>query len=66
MSRPNRKYKNSEIWVQVLAESNYLERIGKNPFNPKQPLVKYKHVGTLFKREKTHTCLGVRISKPPF
>lgn len=66
--RPNRKHKNSETVVQVLAEACYLERIGKNPLNPKKPMPKHrKHWYALHGREMRRDCMGNRINnKAPF
>lgn len=66
--RPNRKYKNDEPVVQVLAKMSYLERIGRNPYNESEPMPKYsKYWNTLHGREKRRDCMGNRINnKPPF
>lgn len=66
--RPNRKYKNDEPVVQVLARMDYLERIGRNPYNSSEPMPKYsKYWDTLYGREKKRDCMGNRINnKPPF
>lgn len=66
--RPNRKYKNDEPVVQILAKMSYLERIGRNPYNESEPMPKYsKYWNTLHKRDKVRDFFGNRINnKPPF
>lgn len=68
MGRPNRKYKNDEPVVQVLAKMSFLERIGRNPYNESEPMPKYsKYWNTLHKRDKVKDCMGNRINnKAPF
>lgn len=68
MSRPNRKHKISTGVVRVLSRMKYLERIGRNPYKPNEPMPKYsKYWNTLHNRKKRRDCMGNRLdNKAPF
>lgn len=68
MNRPNRKHNRSDNVTQVLAEMRYLERIGRNPYKPNEPMPKYsKYWNTLHNRKKRKNCMGNRLdNKAPF
>lgn len=68
MNRPNRKHNRSDNVTQVLAEMKYLERIGRNPYKPNEPMPKYrKYWNTLHNRKKRKDCMGNRLdNKAPF
>lgn len=68
MNRPNKKSKLIDNVSHVLAEMNYLERIGRNPYNASEPMPKYsKYWNTLHNRESKKDCMGNRLNnKAPF
>ena len=53
---------------KILAKMKYLERIGRDPYNPNEPLPKwFKEKRTLKGRESRRDVLGRLLNnKPPF